>query len=106
MTYKAPVRDTLFVLQELAGLEAIATIPSFEAADADTVQAINRIPNVKDAMSQRDNDDLRDSGRGSVNTLGRHILELTHSQPVQEVGVGIQVDPRRSSFAGCTRSMA
>jgi Acyl-CoA dehydrogenase N terminal len=40
MTYKAPVRDTMFVLQELAGLEAIAAIPGFEAADADTAQAI------------------------------------------------------------------
>ena len=40
MTYQAPVKDTLFVLKELAGLEAVAALPGFEAGDFDTAQAI------------------------------------------------------------------
>jgi 3-(methylthio)propanoyl-CoA dehydrogenase len=40
MSYHAPIKDMLFVLQELAGLEDIATLPGFEDAKLDTVQAV------------------------------------------------------------------
>ncbi|WP_153074857.1 acyl-CoA dehydrogenase [Paraburkholderia bonniea] len=38
--YRAPVKDMLFVLQELAGLEQIAALPGFEDANSDTAQAV------------------------------------------------------------------
>lgn len=38
--YQAPVRDMLFVLQELANLDEVARLPGYEAATADTVEAI------------------------------------------------------------------
>ncbi|WP_153099714.1 acyl-CoA dehydrogenase [Paraburkholderia hayleyella] len=38
--YHAPVKDMLFVMKELAGLEQIAALPGFEEANADTVQAV------------------------------------------------------------------
>jgi len=40
MSYQAPVKDTLFVLKELAGLDAVAALPGFDHADLDTAQAI------------------------------------------------------------------
>ncbi|MEI6003068.1 acyl-CoA dehydrogenase, partial [Paraburkholderia bengalensis] len=40
MSYSAPVKDMMFVMQELAGLEEIATLPGFEEANADTAQAV------------------------------------------------------------------
>jgi alkylation response protein AidB-like acyl-CoA dehydrogenase len=40
MTYRAPVRDMLFCIQELAGLEHVAKIPGFEDAGLDTAQAV------------------------------------------------------------------
>jgi alkylation response protein AidB-like acyl-CoA dehydrogenase len=40
MTYRAPVKDMLFCLQEIAGLDAIAALPGFEDAGLDTAQAV------------------------------------------------------------------
>ncbi len=40
MTYRAPVKDMLFCMQELAGLAAVARLPGFEDIDADTAQAV------------------------------------------------------------------
>src|SRR5688572_22023169 len=40
MTYRAPVKDMLFCMQELAGLEQVARLPGFEDAGIDTAQAV------------------------------------------------------------------
>jgi len=40
MSYRAPLKDMLFVMQELAGLEAVARLPGFEDAGLDTAQAV------------------------------------------------------------------
>ncbi|SMG15911.1 acyl-CoA dehydrogenase [Paraburkholderia susongensis] len=40
MSYTAPIKDMLFVMQELAGLEDIARLPGFEDANLDTAQAV------------------------------------------------------------------
>jgi 3-(methylthio)propanoyl-CoA dehydrogenase len=40
MTYAAPLDDMRFVLNHLAGLPEIATLPGFEDADPDLVEAI------------------------------------------------------------------
>ena len=40
MTYRAPVKDMLFVMKELAGLEAVARLPGFEDAGLDTAAAV------------------------------------------------------------------
>jgi alkylation response protein AidB-like acyl-CoA dehydrogenase len=40
MSYSAPIKDMLFVMQELAGLEEIATLPGFEDANLETAQAV------------------------------------------------------------------
>jgi len=40
MSYRAPVADMLFVMKELAGLEAVAQLPGFEEAGLDTAQAV------------------------------------------------------------------
>jgi len=40
MTYRAPVKDMLFCMKELAGLEQIAQLPGFEDAGIDTAQAV------------------------------------------------------------------
>ena len=40
MSYTAPVKDMLFCMRELAGLEAIAQMPGFEDAGIDTAQAV------------------------------------------------------------------
>jgi len=40
MTYRAPVKDMLFCMTELAGLDALARLPGFEDAGADTAQAV------------------------------------------------------------------
>ncbi len=40
MTYRAPVKDLLFCMSELAGLDKIAQIPGFEDAGLDTAQAV------------------------------------------------------------------
>ncbi|HEY6354906.1 MAG TPA: acyl-CoA dehydrogenase [Burkholderiaceae bacterium] len=39
-TYQAPVKDLLFCMTELAGLEHVATLPGFEEAGVDTAQAV------------------------------------------------------------------
>ena len=39
-TYSAPLRELWFVLEELVGLDAVATLPGFEDVSADTVGAI------------------------------------------------------------------
>ncbi|WKB52812.1 acyl-CoA dehydrogenase [Eleftheria terrae] len=40
MTYQAPVKDMLFCMQELAGLEDVAKLPGFEDAGLETAQAV------------------------------------------------------------------
>ena len=40
MSYKAPLNDMLFVIDELADLDAVAALPGFEDATRDTVQAV------------------------------------------------------------------
>ena len=40
MSYRAPVKDMLFVMNELAGLQAVAALPGFEDATPDTAQAV------------------------------------------------------------------
>jgi 3-(methylthio)propanoyl-CoA dehydrogenase len=40
MSYNAPVKDMLFVLKELAGMDTIAALPGFEDANLDTAQAV------------------------------------------------------------------
>jgi len=40
MTYAAPVKDMLFTMKELAGLDTIAALPGFEDANLDTAQAV------------------------------------------------------------------
>ena len=40
MSYQAPVKDMLFCMSELAGLEQVATLPGFEDAGIDTAQAV------------------------------------------------------------------
>ncbi|MBO1016994.1 acyl-CoA dehydrogenase [Achromobacter sp. SD115] len=40
MTYQAPVKDMLFVLNHLAGLPKVAALPGFEEATPDTTQAV------------------------------------------------------------------
>ncbi|MGM9488426.1 acyl-CoA dehydrogenase [Ideonella sp. YS5] len=40
MTYRAPVKDMLFVMKELAGIDAVAQLPGFEEAGFDTAQAV------------------------------------------------------------------
>ena len=40
MTYKAPVKDMLFAMQHLAGLEQVAQLPGFEDAGLETAQAV------------------------------------------------------------------
>ena len=36
MTYRAPVKDMLFVMKELAGIDAVAQLPGHEDAGLDT----------------------------------------------------------------------
>ena len=40
MTYTAPLKDMLFVIDELADLDAVAALPGFEDATLDTAQAV------------------------------------------------------------------
>jgi len=40
MTYRAPVKDMLFVMKELAGIDELTKIPAFEDAGFDTAQAV------------------------------------------------------------------
>ena len=40
MSYTAPVKDMLFVMTELAGIDAVAALPGFEDAGADTAAAV------------------------------------------------------------------
>ncbi|MFN0183621.1 MAG: acyl-CoA dehydrogenase [Aquabacterium sp.] len=40
MTYRAPVHDLLFAMTELAGLDAVAQLPGYEDAGADTASAV------------------------------------------------------------------
>jgi 3-(methylthio)propanoyl-CoA dehydrogenase len=40
MTYRAPVKDMLFVMQVLAGIDAVAALPGFEDAGLETATAV------------------------------------------------------------------
>ena len=40
MSYRAPVKDMLFVMKELADLDSIAALPGFEDGNFDTAQAV------------------------------------------------------------------
>jgi hypothetical protein len=40
MTYRAPVKDMLFCMKELAGIDAVAMLPGFEEAGCDTAAAV------------------------------------------------------------------
>jgi hypothetical protein len=40
MSYRAPVKDMLFVMKELAGIDAIAALPGFEDAGFETAAAV------------------------------------------------------------------
>ena len=40
MSYEAPLKDMLFVMQQLAGIDEVAKLPGFEEAGYDTAQAV------------------------------------------------------------------
>lgn len=40
MSYQAPLKDMLFVMQDIAGLAQVNTLPNFEDYDMDTAQAV------------------------------------------------------------------
>ncbi len=40
MSYRAPVKDMLFAIKELADIDAVASLPGFEEAGFDTAQAV------------------------------------------------------------------
>ena len=40
MSYTAPIKDMLFVLKELAGIDEVAALPGFEEAGLETAQAV------------------------------------------------------------------
>jgi alkylation response protein AidB-like acyl-CoA dehydrogenase len=40
MSYRAPVKDMLFVMKELAGIDAVAQLPGYEEAGYDTAAAV------------------------------------------------------------------
>ena len=40
MSFRAPVKDQLFCMKELAGIDQVATIPGFEDAGFETAQAV------------------------------------------------------------------
>ncbi|WP_442762400.1 acyl-CoA dehydrogenase [Malikia spinosa] len=40
MSYQAPIKDMLFVMQDLAGIGQVAALPGFEDYDLDTAQAV------------------------------------------------------------------
>ena len=40
MSYQAPIKDMLFVLNELAGLQQVSQLPGCEDATVDTVEAV------------------------------------------------------------------
>ena len=40
MTYRAPIKDMMFCMKELADLDAVARLPGFEDAGLDTAQAV------------------------------------------------------------------
>ena len=40
MTYRAPLKDMLFVMNELAGLAAVNALPGCEDATPETVEAV------------------------------------------------------------------
>jgi 3-(methylthio)propanoyl-CoA dehydrogenase len=40
MTYRAPVKDMLFVMKDLANIDAVAQLPGYEEAGYDTAQAV------------------------------------------------------------------
>ena len=40
MTYRAPIKDMLFVMKELADIDAVARLPGFEDAGFDTAAAV------------------------------------------------------------------
>src|SRR5882762_5821880 len=40
MTYRAPIKDMLFCMKELAGLDEVARLPGFEDAGVETAQAV------------------------------------------------------------------
>jgi hypothetical protein len=48
MSYAAPVRDMLFAMKELAGLEDIATLPGFEDASLSTARLVLEEVNAPD----------------------------------------------------------
>ncbi len=40
MSYRAPLKDLLFVMKELAGIDAVAQLPGYEEAGAETAAAV------------------------------------------------------------------
>ena len=40
MTYRAPIKDMLFTMEELAGIDVVASLPGFTDAGLDTAQAV------------------------------------------------------------------
>ena len=40
MSYRAPIKDMLFVMKELAGIDAVAQLPGYEEAGYDTAAAV------------------------------------------------------------------
>ncbi len=40
MSFRAPIKDMMFAIKELANIEAVSTLPGFEDAGADTAQAV------------------------------------------------------------------
>ena len=47
--YQAPLADMRFVMNELAGLDAIATLPGYEGASAD--HCLTHAPGLRDTVT-------------------------------------------------------
>ena len=65
MSYTAPLKDMLFAMHELAGLDAVNALPGCEDATADTVEAV--LEETREILRQR---------RGAAELAERQGAEL------------------------------